>query len=277
MMTEGQFITSDNLKLFTKSWKVEEPKANILFVHGFFEHCDRYNAEALYFNKLGYNFYSYDHRTHGRSEGEPRSFVRNFDDYLNDFKHFLKLHDLKDKPTFLFGHSVGGLVLASYILDNKKEMPNFRGVLFSSPFLMPDKDLAPLLQKMSKVIGTLFPKLKTIKTDSSAISRDPNEVNKYDNDPLIYRGGLYAASGKNLIKQIKKVSSRFSEIDIPFIIQHGTDDQIAEIEGSKKLIHDCSSTDSTLIQLKDFKHEITRDIGFESVMAAYAKWMEDRL
>jgi len=277
MISEASFKTQDKLELYTRSHTVENAKADIIFAHGFFEHCARYDNEARFFNKHGYNFYSYDQRSHGKSEGTPRSYITNFQNYVNDHLQFIKMNNSSGRPVFLFSHSMGGLIQVSFILDHLQEVKNFKGALFSSPFLMPDKDLAPMLQKLSGVVGSILPKLKTVKADSSFISRDPAEIKKYDEDPLIYRDGIYAASGKNSLKQIKKVGKRFTEIKVPFIIQHGTNDKLAELGGSRKLIKESSSKDAQLIELKDFKHEITRDLGFENVLKTYLDWMEERL
>jgi len=277
MITEGAFYTKDNLNLYCKSWVTKNAKANILFAHGFFEHCNRYESEAQFFNSHGYNFYTYDHRTHGMSEGKPRSFIKDFENYIDDFRRFVSHTNLDGRPTFLFAHSFGGLVQVSFILDYLNEVEHFKGAMFSSPFLMPHGDTAPLLQKVSGVFGKLFPKLKTVVADANTISRDPKEIQKYNDDPLNYRDGIYAASGMNLIKQTKKVSARFNEIEIPFIIQHGTDDKLAELEGSKLLFKKAASTDKTFFELKDFKHEITRDIGFEKVRSDYLEWADKRI
>ena len=277
MIEEGNILTFDQLSLYTRSWLIDEPVGDIFFVHGFMEHCQRYDAEASFFNSHGFNFYSYDQRTHGKSDGPLRSFIKPFDNYLKDYDQFLstKIKN-SQRPFFLFSHSMGGLVQLSHLLKQPIKNKNFKGALFSSPFIKASQDVAPMLQKVAGIIGTLFPKLKTVKADPSAISRDQQEVDKYINDPLIYTEGLYAASGKNLLKQIKKVTKDFDKFDVPFIIQHGTDDKLAEIQGSKDLIKRCSSKDAVFIELSDFKHEITRDIGKEDVMTNFLNWMKER-
>jgi len=278
MITESTLQTKDGLSLFTKSWMIDNAKANIFFVHGFFEHCSRYDDEAKFFNQNGYNFFAYDQRTHGKSDGEIRSYIKSFDNYLNDYQIFLNtVNDFPSQNNFLFSHSMGGLVQLSYLLDNKYPIPNFRGTLFSAPLIMAAKDMAPLLQKLSGIVGTFFPKLKTVKADATAISRDPQEIEKYKNDPLIYTEGIYAASGKNILKQIKKIEKRFVEFDQSVIIQHGTNDKLAELEGSKNFITKCSSKDATFIQLQEYKHEITKDLNKENVLSAFVDWMNERI
>lgn len=270
--------THDGLKLHTTSWTTLQAKADILLAHGFFEHCERYSAEARFLNEAGYSVYSYDQRTHGRSEGKRRSFVKVFNNYSKDYKHFYKQLNLgKERPYFLFAHSMGGLVQLTHLLNNPISDSNFRGALFSAPLIMPDKDTAPFLQKISGLIGTLLPTLKVVKIDSSAISRDPQEIQKYNQDPLVYSDKMYASSAYQLIKQMKHIRPQLSKISCPLLIMHGTDDKLAEIEGSRFLYAEASSEDKELKEFQDFKHEITRDIGKEKVLGYLKNWMDERI
>ncbi len=269
--------TKDGLVLHTNAWQTDSPIADIHFVHGFFEHSGRYEREAHFFNNQGFDFYSYDQRTHGLSAGEPRSFVASFDDYLEDYKHFLSSTIKEDKPYFLFSHSMGGLVLCSYLLDQKKLSENFKGAIFSAPLIMPDKNTAPLLQKLSGVVGTLFPRLKAVAIDANAVSRDPVEVEKYKSDPLNYTDKMYAGSGYQLLKQMKEVQNRLHEFTHPFLVLHGTDDKLTEIHGSRHLYKAAASVDKEFIELQNFKHEITKDLGKEEVLNTILSWMQKRI
>lgn len=267
----------DGTRLYCHSWQVASPKAVILFAHGFFEHAGRYQREAAFFNAQGYDFLSYDQRSHGKSGGKLRSYISDFKEYLSDFLDFLDSKNTNGLPTFLFAHSMGGLVLISHLLYNKALPDNFRGVIFSAPLLMPDKNTAPLLQKMAGIVGTMMPTLKTVKIDANAVSRDPKEVQKYVEDPLNYTDKMYASSGHQLIKQMKRVQAEFKQFHHPFIVLHGTDDALAEIEGSRKLFAQSSSEDKEMVELKNYKHEITKDLGNHRVLQKISEWIAERI
>ena len=270
--------THDGLKLHTKAWTISDPKADILLAHGFFEHCERYSAETKFLNEAGYSVYSYDQRTHGKSEGNRRSYVSNFENYSKDYKSYLhKLELGKVRPYYLFAHSMGGLVLATYLVNEPKLGDNFMGAIFSAPLILPDKEIAPFLQKISGLIGTLFPTLKVVKIDSTVISRDPQEILKYNNDPLVYTDKMYASSAYKLLKQMKKIQPQLSNISCPILIMHGTDDKLVEIDGSRLLYSKVISEDKELKEFIDYKHEITRDLGKEKVLEHMKNWMDERL
>jgi alpha-beta hydrolase superfamily lysophospholipase len=271
--------THDGLNLHTKAWTIPDAKADILLAHGFFEHCERYDGEAAFLNHAGYSVYSYDQRTHGRSEGKRRSYISDFKAYSEDYKQYLDQLALgKDRPYFLLAHSMGGLVQVTHLIEHSSITDsNFKGALFTAPFIMPDRNTAPALQKIASIVGTLLPTLKVIEIDSNAISRDPDEIRKYNTDPLIYTDKMYAASGYHLIKQTKKIRPQLHKVTCPILILHGTDDKLAEIEGSRRLYADAASTDKELVELQDYKHEITKDIGKEKVLTMLKDWMDARI
>jgi len=275
---DSKIIAHDGTQLHTRSWKINKAKADIAFVHGFFEHCGRYEGEAHFFNEAGYNFLAYDQRTHGQSEGRYRSYVDNFSLYEKDYALFLSENNLgKERPYFLFSHSMGGLVHCSHLLNTKALPARHLGSIFSAPLLAPDPNTAPLLQKLSGVVGTLFPRLKVIDIDADAVSRDPKEVEKYIDDPLNYTEKMYAASGYHLLKQMKYVQSKMSTLEHPFLVMHGTNDKLSDISGSQMLYKSASSTDKELVVLQDFKHEITKDIDHHLVLEKILSWMDNRL
>jgi len=271
-MKSSHFIGHNDINLHVHESLIEKPKADLVFLHGFFEHSGRYAKEAKLLNSKGYNFYAYDQRSHGQSDGKYRSYVGNFDNYLSDYKIFLEEMNIgEERPYYLMSHSMGGLVLTSYLLDRPALGTNFRGTVMSAPLIMPDRNTAPLLQKI------LFPRLRTVQIDSDHISRDPQEIKAYVEDPLNSRDKMYAASGHHLIKQMKKIQPLLPKITTPFLVLHGTDDRLAEIEGSRLLYNQASSEDKKMVELADYKHEILKDIDNDKVWEHIISWMDQRL
>lgn len=278
-MKEGKIKSFDGTQLTTRTWLTDQPlKANVIFCHGLFEYAGRYDYEAEFFNKEGYSFYSFDQRTHGASDGKRRAFIKSFDNYVEDFGVFLN-STLEDKKQahYIFAHSMGGLVTISFLLKEKYLDPSFKGILLSSPFLRSKDNMAPILQKMAGIIGTLFPTLRTVKARPNSISRDPEEVRKYIDDPLVYTEGIYAGTAFQMLKQAKMIETKLDRFNYPYLMMQGTDDQLAEIEGSKLLHSQSTSDDKEFVILENFKHEITRDIGRDGVLSKMTTWMDNRL
>ncbi len=268
----------DGLKLRTRSWMIPQAKATMIFCHGLFEYAGRWKEEAEYFNSKGFNYLAFDQRTHGESGGKRRSYIKDFDAYVRDYEIFLKSSIEKiDHPFFIFAHSMGALVSCSFLTEKKFVHPHFKGVVLSGPFFKQKNETAPILQKFAKVISSVMPTLKTIGIRPNSISRDPAVVKKYINDDLVYTGSLYASTGWQMIRQGQIIHTRFEKFDYPFLIMHGTDDQLAEINSSKILFEKSPHQDKQFVPLQDYKHEITKDLGKEKVMEDMYAWMAERM
>ena len=267
----------ENLDLKLRSWTCRKPIADILFCHGFQEYAGRYDNEASFFNEAGINFFSFDQRTHGESGGKYRSYIDSFDNYVKDLDLVKRHFNLgNERPLFLMGHSMGAAVIFKYVLK-LKDRGQIKGVLFSAPLLKSDENMAPLLQKMSGFIGRLLPKLKTIKLDTSAISSDPEQVKIYESDALIYKKGIYAKSGAELLQELEKLQEQFKAFDLPFIIQHSKSDKLTSFKGSQWLYEQSPSNDKSLIPLEDLGHEIMKDRTSTEVLKRFKDWILNRI
>ena len=278
-MINDSISSYDGTTLRTRTWLSKESiNGNIIFCHGLFEYAGRYDYEARFFNNAGYNFYAFDQRSHGESGGKRRSYIKTFDEYINDYKHIVsELSKTFDKPYFLFSHSMGCTVMLSYLIKEKLTSPQFRGVIMSGPFIKSVDDMSPILQKFAGIIGRLFPSVRTIKARPNSISRDPEVVRKYINDPLVYTDGIYAVTGYQMLKQSEWLQTQLEKFDYPFLIMHGTDDTLANIQGSESLYKLSPSSDKTFTPLLDHKHEITRELERDKVLQAMVDWLGERV
>lgn len=181
---ETNYKTHDGLKLFLQAWMPELPKAAVLIVHGLGEHSSRYAHLAKKLVDKDIAVFTFDGRGHGKScLPKPDAYFSNFEDYLKDIDALygkVKTY-VPNVPSFIFGHSMGGGLVASYVL---KYQPKANGIVLSAAALKPADDVSKFLIAASSVVSKLTPKLKILKLDSSKVSHDPLEVRKYDEDPF---------------------------------------------------------------------------------------------
>ena len=147
----------DGLSLYFQGWQTEQnQKGVICLVHGLGEHSGRYEHWAALLNQAGYTVLAYDLRGHGKSGG-MRGHISSFNDYLNDTDLLLK--EAKDRypgvPQFLYGHSLGAIIVSDYVLHRK---PQITGVIISG--LSNKTALQEQKGKVfiAKVLGSLIPK-----------------------------------------------------------------------------------------------------------------------
>lgn len=268
--------SSDGVSLYNTAWLIPKARATVLIMHGYAEHIERYNYEASVLNNSGYSAFGYDQRAHGRSDGQD-CYIKNFDDLCDDLKSVIKYIN-PQTPFFIHAHSVGALVTIKYLLDHhNEEMPKISGIITTGAALQVSRDLSPVLQKVSGLLGRLTPRLKTISLPLKTISHVAAVQEDYENDPHNYRGGIYASAGYQILKTTKEVSSRLNEVSIPLLAMHGGDDQLIEKEGTEKLYNRTLSTDKTIKIWDGLAHEITRSVDKEKVFMTMTDWIQNRL
>ena len=274
---ETTHTTHDGEELYLQAWVPDDFKAAVLLVHGLAEHSGRYSHVAEAFNQGGYAVYSFDGRGHGKSaKGAPDAFYASIDEYTKDVDALfgkVKEH-AAGKPCFIYGHSMGGLLATYYEMTHH---PELAGIILSGPLLTVADDVSPLLIGISKIMSRIAPKLATTKLDGADISRDPKEVEKYDNDPLNYRGGIRARVGAEMLKGIQHVESNLAEFKNPFLVMHGTADKLTDPKGSQALYENASSADKTIKLWDGLFHEIHNEPEKEEVIAEALAWMDARV
>ncbi|NPA91540.1 MAG: alpha/beta hydrolase [Chloroflexi bacterium] len=268
----GTFVATGGIPLFTQAWlPEEEPKAGLVIVHGFGEHSGRYGNVVEFLVPRKYAIYTFDLRGHGRSPG-PRGHVDRWDDYVEDVNAFLRhvRERLGPQPLFLFGHSMGGLIALDYALRHPEGL---NGVIASGPVLA-QPGVSPLLLMASRALSKVLPRT-TFDThlDATALSRDPEVVRAYQEDPLVHSLAT-ARLGTELNNAIQRVHERASEWRLPLLILHGRADRLAPVEGSRAFIQNVPVEDKTLIEYPDGYHEPHNDIQKAVVLRDLEKWLD---
>ncbi len=270
----GTYESDDGLRLFEQGWSpAGTPKAVVAIVHGYGEHSCRYVHVAEELTRNGYAVSTFDLRGHGQSQGDPRTFVRSFDEHLDDLEHFLSRVRERHpgRPLFLFGHSMGGTISTLFAIARQ---PEIRGLLLSGASLKLSDKYSPSLITLAKIISFVFPKLRLLKLDASAVSRDPEVVRDYVRDPLVYHGGIPARTGAEMNRAMELIRQRMEALEVPLLIMHGTGDLLADPEGSRQLYDRAESGDKDLRLYEGLYHEILNEPEKAQVLADMVEWLD---
>ncbi|KAA0237889.1 lysophospholipase [bacterium] len=261
----GYFETTGGLRLFEQHWApAGNARAVIAIVHGYAEHSGRYEWTAARLTERGYAVEALDLRGHGRSDGE-RVFVNSFEEYHDDVERFLARVRERHPglPLFLLGHSMGGGIVTSFVIARK---PGLAGVLLSGSALVAARPASPPPQEPARPAPL----------PASAISRDPEVVAAYENDPLVYRGVPRTDRAQAWPGAFRLIQEGMESITTPILIMHGTADLLTPAEGSRVLFERVSSPDKTLKLYEGLYHEILNEPEKEQVMAGILAWLDER-
>lgn len=261
--------------LHTQEWMpAAEPRAALLLVHGYAEHCGRYARLATALADAGIHVFGYDHRGHGRSGGK-RGYVASFDTLVADLaKQVARVAQAAgEQPFFLLGHSMGGLVAANFLATR----PNgLAGAVISSPLLALPQVPAWKL-RASGWMSRWTPWLPVERLDGTAISRDAAEVEAYQSDPLVYHGPIRARTGTELLGGIRATAALLPRIQVPLLVFHGAADRLAPFAGGERLYAEAGSAHRTHYWEDGGYHELFNDVNRDAATAALIEWLEARL
>jgi alpha-beta hydrolase superfamily lysophospholipase len=222
----------------------------------------------------GYALVGFDLRGHGKSGG-ARGHSPSLDAFMQDIRQFFRFltERYPDSPHFLYGHSFGGLLSILYAIRYSTEA---RGVIVTGAGLR-----SPLLEQKAKVaiakmLGGLIPSM-TLSTglDPTTISRDPEVVQKYINDPLVH-DKTSLGMGRAIITAVDLCFARAREFPLPMLIMHGKDDQLVYPSGSEEFARLASekNRDVTLKLWDGLYHEIHNEPEKAEVFKVMIEWLD---
>ncbi len=213
----------DGTPLLTRTWPTPgEPWGTILVVHGLGEHSGRHDATGGRFAAAGLAAASYDHRGFGASGGR-RAYAETWDDLLDDVEDRLDAGRIDGLPAAIYAHSLGGLVVADYLLSDR---PRPDVAVLSAPALGGGN---AFLRALAAVLGRVRPTFAIGNPwDADKIARDPAPPVVADPDPLGV-SHTTARLGHQLFGAMDRVNARLEAdggFPLPTLVVHGGDDRL---------------------------------------------------
>lgn len=303
MKTEEFYNTaSDGKKIHVYHWAPNGSVTSVLMVaHGMAEHAARYARLAEFLTEHGIDVWAEDHRGHGKTaqEGElgwlaPKNGFRRVIEDLHELSVFIK-EKHPDKPFFLLGHSWGSFLSQGYIALYGNELT---GCILSGtagnggPIVAVGRMLAnlgcifigqkkktPLMDSMS--FGSFNKAFQPVRTKFDWLSRDPEEVGKYINDPLcgfVCSFGFFRDLLGGLVWIHSKKTMRSIPATLPVYMFAGSKDPVGAATGSfDKLFNqyqELGIKDLTKKLYPDARHETLNETNREEVMHDLLQWLK---
>lgn len=265
--------TGDGQRLFLRRWSppargARAPLGRIVLVHGFMEHAGRYHDFACALASAGLEVVGPDLRGHGLSEG-PRGHVDQFADYRADVAQVLAAHGhLARVPTFLLGHSLGGLIALDVALAGEQQLD---GLIVTNPFIAAAMPVALHKRLLAQLMQRLWPTLALpTGIDRTGMTHDVAVRHAAAKDPLIFDRASAGWWGQVVAAQQRV--RRGGPLQLPVLAIFGGADPIASPAAGRACLARVDASDRTVWERPDELHEVLNERLRWSLWADIIAW-----
>lgn len=305
--TTFRLTADDGVTLFVRRWEpnAQPPKAVVHITHGMAEHSARYARVAAELTAAGYAVYCHDQRGHGETAVAPGDLG-----YFADHDGWTRITDdlqlLRDRiatdhpnvPLFMLGHSMGSLVLRTYLIRRSAGLAGavISGTSGTAGWLAVVGELlasglralhgarahSDLLTFLT--FGSFNNTFKPNRTDFDWLSRDPDEVDKYVSDrlcgfPLTVQGWVDLYSGVLLIESDDAVAHMPK--DLPVLVYSGEEDPVGgRTRGVRTYIDRLQRVGMSDVTHKFYpggRHEMLNEVNRAEVQRDLVAWLDAAL
>lgn len=257
---------------------VNDAKAIVLIVHGSGEHFGRYKHVAKWLNENSISVIGGDLPGLGKATG-IRGHIDSFDHYLYKVDEWFNAinDEWSNIPKFIFGHSLGGLVVIRY-LEKKADKKYLSGAILSSPAVSIGIEVPKWQLTTANLLRKIWPtfRLKSGIT-ASQVSRDPLVVEQYANDPLVYSKVSinWFFEFQDAIAVAWKEQGKLKDIDLLYL-QAGAD-LLVNPEQAIKFAEQLDGDRSTFHLIPELYHEIFNEPEKETYLKLMTDWINTKI
>lgn len=261
---EGYFESTQGTRLYGHAWRPASPPRSVVgIIHGLSEHGGRFTNIADALVSRGHAVHAFDLRGFGRSSGQT-GHLMSWAEYRDDMRAFLRrIASLEPgRPVFLYGHSMGGLVLGEFALRHPEGLS---GIILSAPSFESMGVAKPWLVHSARLFSRLLPRMPLkVPLEAEALSRDPAWVKRYQEDPLVRRwcSARWAVEALDANAWTK---AHAADLSLPLLMIHGSDDRINTLGGARRFFDAVKHTDKAFHVVPGGLHEPHNDPGHELV------------
>ncbi len=268
------FEGEGGVEIHWKRWnprRVRGAKGSVVIAHGGGEHSGRYQHVAERLNKEGYTVFAIDHRGHGQSGGKP-GMLDSMDKTVADLGTLIEIarEEGPGKDLFLLGHSMGGCIALEYALDRQETLD---ALVLSAP-LTKLAAASRIELAGARLVSAVAPGTGVVGVDSSQVSRDPDVVKAYDDDPLVLHDKLPARTVAELAAVIKRLPGRLPQLTVPLLVMVGDADVLVPPDAAREVEELAGSKDKEIIEYHGLFHEIFNEPEQEQVLDDLVEWLK---
>jgi len=265
----------DNWLIHAYHWSLEPNQGVVVISHGLAEHALRYERFAAALNEAGYAVYAMDHRAHGRTLG-PEGFGDfgdgGWDALVDDIDQLVDIARAQngDSPVVLLGHSMGAAAAQQYAPMSSDKIAAL--ILSGST-----------LRKPGQSIPEYNDAFEPARTAYDWLSRDPDEVDKYIDDPLCGFEGQTIKNGMDRTDPRRDDMNRLEKIrsNLPVLLVAGDADpvnnKLAGIDYLEDRWREAGVKQIDRQIYAEGRHEMLNETNRDEVTRNMIQWLDDTL
>ncbi|MEU0495081.1 alpha/beta fold hydrolase [Mycobacterium sp. NPDC006124] len=241
------FLDTDDGRAYYRHWAAPDPRAAVVFLHGFGEHTGLYHRYGFALNAAGVDLWAVDQFGHGLTPGERGDFGSlEASIALADGLAELARTETPGVPLIAQGHSFGAVATLWKVLSAPDAYP--AAVISGAP-LVPVPGLVDVDS--------------TFEIAPTQLSADPFYLDAMENDPLAF----VDADGGPLARELDRGWDAFGgtlpTLAIPVLAVHGVDDPIAPIGALRAYAERVEPL--SLVEMPGGGHDILNDTSHREV------------
>jgi alpha-beta hydrolase superfamily lysophospholipase len=257
-------------------------KALLGIIPGYADHGARYRHVMGALAEHGIGSVAIDLRGHGRATG-ARGYCERFSEFLDDARELRVILEQKARsatkassregagpPTFLFGHSFGGVVATLSAMDDPKGLS---GLVLSAPFFGLALQVPRIKVAAGKVASRLYPKLALpTGLGGSQMTHEASRARDYDSDPLVFKNAT-ARWFTEVSAAQEQILERAPRFELPLYMVFGGADPVASFTTGKRFFGTAGTADKTWDAREGLFHEVLNEPSWKDIADAIASWI----
>jgi alpha-beta hydrolase superfamily lysophospholipase len=266
------------IDLYYQNWNPGGKIKGILaLVHGLGGHSGIYKNIIEHLLPKQYAVYAFDLRGHGQSPGQ-RGYINSWAEFRDDLHAFLTTIQQQQPqiPIFLFGHSMGGMIVLEYVLRYPEYTSALQGVIAVAPSIG-EVGVSPVKVLLGKMLSQIWPRFSlNTGLDTTAGSRDEKILATYTQDILRHTRAT-ARFSTEFFSTLAWINTHAHEWKKPLLILHGGADRIVLPQGSELFYQRITYPDKQRIEYPGAYHDLHCDINYCEVLTDLSNWMDQHL
>jgi alpha-beta hydrolase superfamily lysophospholipase len=169
------------------------------------------------------------------------------------------------------------LIALDYVTSQPDEQAALAGLIVSAAPFQPTGVARPHLVALARMLSRLWPSFRLpLNLNGAALSRDPEVVESYAQDPLILREAT-ARWGAEALAAVAKVKAGAGQIRLPLLMIHGTRDLVSLAAGSHDFFVRVDFPDKQIKLYSGAYHEPHNDLDHATVTSDLQQWIAQHL